>query len=534
MQKYFIYCRKSSESEDRQVLSIESQVNEIQTLARKLGLTVSEVFKESMSAREPGRPIFSEMVKRLNRGEAQGILCWKLDRLARNPIDGAQIIWALRQNGTKIITPNQTYSYNEDTTILMYLEFGMAQKYVDDLSKNVRRGNRAKLEKGELPGAAPIGYMNYTDQITKEVTLIPDKERFPIVRKMWDLMLSGTCSVREVVSTANIEWGLRTRKTKRRGGKPIAFSYGYSLLTNPFYCGTIKRPEGKFEHKYKRMVSRDEFDRVQEILGGKSKSRGKKYEFAFTGLIRCGECGCSITAEEKSKFVKSDGLTHHYTYYRCTKKKRDAKCSQPTITVGNLEAQIADFLDRIHIPKNLMSWAIAEADRQKEKSGEARQAVLIRLEKVHSQSQRSLETLTDLRLRELITDEEFSAKRKKLETERDETIKGMKKVSEPGEGLDQAAQNIFVFAHYSKIWLKKGNLTTQKKVAEYFGSNWTLKDKKLSTVLKKPFLVIEDSLKGIKTNNRRLEPSECLSTQPYNGKFESLFPKLWAVQGSNL
>jgi DNA invertase Pin-like site-specific DNA recombinase len=100
MSGYFIYCRKSSEAEDRQVLSIESQTRELEQLAAKLNFPIAEILTESMSAKAPGRPVFNEMMQRLYRGEAAGIICWKLDRLARNSVDGGSIIWAIKQHGT--------------------------------------------------------------------------------------------------------------------------------------------------------------------------------------------------------------------------------------------------------------------------------------------------------------------------------------------------------------------------------------------------------------------------------------------------
>src|SRR5947207_12420096 len=122
MPEFFVYCRKSSEAEDRQVLSIESQTRELRELAAKLRLPVKEVLAESKSAKEPGRPVFSEMMERLRRGEAAGILCWKLDRLARNPVDGASIIWAIKQQGIKVVTQSQSFAQEDDNIILMYIE----------------------------------------------------------------------------------------------------------------------------------------------------------------------------------------------------------------------------------------------------------------------------------------------------------------------------------------------------------------------------------------------------------------------------
>ena len=407
MTNYFIYCRKSSEDEDRQILSIESQTNELTSLASRLNLPVEKIFSEAQSAKEPGRPIFDAMMKRVYRGEAKGIICWKLDRLARNPIDGAAVIWALKQSGIEIITPNQTYRQGDDNTILMYIEFGMAQKYIDDLSRNVKRGNKTKLEKGEWLGPAPLGYLNHTDPLTKENTLIVDKERFPIIRKMWDLLLTQSYSVRQTVDIANNEWGLRTRKTRKRGGRTIGVSVGYKIFTNPFYCGLMVRREGEFPHRYKKMVTSGEFDRVQIILGRKGKPRRKTHEFAFTGMIRCGECGCLITAEDKIKINKKAKTIRDYTYYHCTKRKKGVKCSQPYLEVKELEKQIDNYLKKIQISEEFKNWAISYLRSRNDTEIDDRTARYKNLQEVYNKSQKELDNLTQMRYRELINDEEY-------------------------------------------------------------------------------------------------------------------------------
>ena len=314
MSQYIIYCRKSSESEERQVLSIESQMKELGDLTKRLGINPAEVLTESKSAKYPGRPIFNAMMKKVYKGEVKGIITWKLDRLARNPLDGSALVWALDQGKlSEIVTPQGTFLNNSNDKFLMQIEFGMAKKYVDDLSDNVKRGNRAKLERGWLPGRPPLGYLN--EPLAR--TIVRDPERFNLVRKIWDLLLQGV-PIAKIQEIAENELGLRARK--KAGGKHLSRSGFYKILGNPFYYGLIERNQEVFKGNHEAMITEEEYWKAQEILGRKGRPRPQKHQFAYTGLIRCGECGSMVTAEEKDNRYGC-----HYVYYRCTKKKRNIK-----------------------------------------------------------------------------------------------------------------------------------------------------------------------------------------------------------------
>ncbi len=511
--KYFIYCRKSSEDEDRQVLSIESQIRELTSLAKKLNLPISEILTESKSAKAPGRKCFNGMLERIYQQEVSGIICWKLDRLARNPIDGGQISWMLQQGFIKHIQTAERGYYPEDNVLLMNVEFGMANQFVRDLSMNTKRGLKAKVEKGWLPGVAPLGYLNnkYKDKGEKEI--VKDPERFDLLRRMWDLMLQGNYSPPKIAEVANKEWGFRTRKFRRQGGKALTRSMIYRIFADPFYCGMIRYKGELYPGRHDTMVTVGEFDMVQLLLGRKGRPRPKKHSFPFRGTIRCGECGCFVTVEEKQKFTRSG--VHRYVYYHCTKRKRGVSCSQCSIRQEELETQIKEELSRISIDEDFKNLAVKYLKNVHNQEITERSVTQKSLHSAYENTQKQLNNLTEMRMKEMIDDEEYLNHKNRLLVQRSQLKERMKDSEHRADEWLELSETAFNFACHSKYWFRNGNLEEKNRILQTIGSNFILKDGKLFIELKNPWLIIKRGLENERKEKHGLELPQYLDSSKF-------------------
>ena len=210
MNKFFLYVRKSTDEPDRQILSIDAQIDELKEFATREQLEIIDTFIESQTAKVPGRPVFNHMLSLIEKGVASGILAWHPDRLARNSIDGGKIIYLCDLgNITELKFPTFWFDPTPQGKFMLNIAFGQSKYYIDNLSENVKRGLRQKVRRGEYPGPAPTGYLN--DRVKK--IMVPDVERFRLVKKLFEVYATGNYSLK---ATRNLlaQKGLVSRKGK--------------------------------------------------------------------------------------------------------------------------------------------------------------------------------------------------------------------------------------------------------------------------------------------------------------------------------
>jgi site-specific DNA recombinase len=478
--KYYLYCRKSSESEDKQILSIESQRVEMERLSSAWpNVEVVGRFEESKSAKKPGRPVFDAMLREIERGKADGIIAWHPDRLARNSMDGGRIIYMLDQGKLKDMRfASFSFENNSQGKFMLSIIFGYSKYYVDSLSENVRRGMRTKAEKGWLPSRAPIGYLN--DRETG--TIVPDPDRFVIVQRLWHMILTGAESPRSILRVAAQRWGLRTRQAKRSGGKFLSRSNVYALLANSFYAGEIRMQGRTYPGKHVAMISLAEFDRVQRLLGRPNRPRAVRKEFAFAGMFRCGACGLTVTAEDKTNRFGS-----RYTYYHCTRSRADHKCQERSITANELHRQVVTYLESLAVSTDTRVWLLAQIAETSRGNTSARAIQQRSVEETLAALDRQLTELTRLRIRDQIDDGLFEKERVGIDGARRRLEEARQKLETPRDAFEPA-ELILSFSNKAAECFRRGDRRIKRLILETVSSNLLLIGKRLSIEARNPFV----------------------------------------------
>ena len=471
--RYALYVRKSTEEDERQTQSIQSQVEQGQDLAARTGRTIVLTLEESRSAKEPGRPQFDRMLALIDAGEIDGVLGWHPDRLSRNEMDAAALTMRVRKGILKDLAFVSYFFHNSPEGVMMLqMALCQSQYVVSKLSKDVKRGIDDKIKKGWYPHRAPLGYVNdkYKDKGNK--TISPDPERFVLLRRAWDMLLTGAYSVPQLQDVLVKDWGVRTRVTRSgRGGEAIAKSTLYRLFGSVFYAGYFVHDGILHKGAHPPMVSLDEFDRAQRIIGKGNPLRPRTRTLPFTGLIRCAGCGGQVTGD-----VRTKPSGRSYTYYHCQGKDG---CPRRFVRQDRLEAMLDTELSRTDLLPEFYEWAIQEIERSGAKMRAERQAVQNQKLKAQREADGMLDSLLGMRLRGLITDGEYASKRTELTLDRERLGQEAGEAESGADRAREACVNAADYMRNARLWLRHSDPAMKRIVALNLGSNYMLKEGKL-------------------------------------------------------
>jgi site-specific DNA recombinase len=521
--KYILYARKSTESDDRQVQSIESQVEDMKEIANRKGLNIVKVIEESKSAKAPfKRPGFNEMVEMIEDQKANGILTWSINRLSRNPAESG-LIQQLLQDEKIMRIQTHSGSYDpDDNAVILSVESSVSNQFIRDLRKAVKRGISKKARDGGIGGPAPQGYLNNT----KDKSIIIDPVRFPIIRSAYDMYFQGY-SIKAIVKAMN-DKGYRTVDRPPRGSNPMSTSTLYSIFNNPRYAGRIPDPyEPGIMHvgDYKPMITPEEYDRVQILLGDKGRARlCESQKFILKGLLRCGECGCMITASRKKKTLVN-GTVNEHVYYHCTRKR---PCSQRlNYRESELISLVDQLLEQYDIPPQLREWGLRALDSIAQSEIKQRDSIKTLQFQTINELQNQLDNLIQMASKGLITTEQFEKNSSPLKLEL--------KVKE-NEQLEanQRSRNWYEFVGelLNKLGdagsrFSKGDLSTKNNILQAIGRNPVLIDGKLEITPYNWVIPIKNGLEQYRLLNDKVRTeSQQIENDENLGVYKSWYPEL--------
>ena len=471
--KYFLYARKSTEDEERQVMSIEAQVFESTEYAKSKGLFVAENFIESRSAKKPGRTVFGNMIEKIHKSkDPVGLLSWHPDRLARNSVDGGQIIYLIDIG--KIISlkfPTFWFEPTPQGLFMLQIAFGQSKYYSDNLSQNVRRGIRQKLRRGEYPGCAPIGYINNL----KTRNIEPDDIKSKIIKKAFEEFSQGRHTLESLRKRLSF-WGVVSRK-----GTMLSKSSVKKILTNPVYTAVIARSGELYNGSFAPIVSKATFEAVQEVLDERSRPRKSKasHNFPFTGLLKCGECGASITAQ----FAKGNGGL--YRYYRCTKKL--GKCYQPYLREDLLTYQLKDELQKVALCEDLKEKMLAQISIWEKEDRRSSHAFSQNLSNKITETEEKLDKLVIFFLDGLVDKDTYLDKKNQLVKTKADLIQKKKGFGKKTDNWIEPLRELVNDAHHAEELASLKDLNAIKSFMKKIGTNRRLLDKKVLLQWERPW-----------------------------------------------
>lgn len=540
------YNRKSSESEDKQVLSIISQKDEAERIANFYKLQeFIEVFTESKSAKKEFlRPQFLKMVEMIKKGNIDSIVCWKLDRLARNMTEGGMLIDLISSGVIKAIITHDKVYYPSDNVLLMSVEFGQGKQFVKDLSVNVKRGQHKKATMGIPHGVASLGFLNDKTEEKGNRKWMIDEHRLKAIKILFEMFLTGTYSAGSLHRHVINELKLTTVKRKRIGGELIALSRIYEILKDPIYAGFFFQGGERYELdcNLPRLITENEHEKVKSILSKKNipKSQHKtatfagflqsesgefvgqdvkyqlicdcKNKFAYLHKTHCPKCGGEIEQLEKPKYL-------NFTYYYNVKKKKSHQKYKSLSEKVIFKELLKLFDENFTFSSGLVDWSKKYITELRDK--EINDCVFLEqkaeTEKIEFERKKT-------RLRQMLRDEHITESEYKIDIDalnsQYEVVGDKVQVNDWYSKMNEIADLTLI----ARKILENGSIQSKREILSKLGSNLVWDEEKLLIYNDKAIDKLIEGIKGIKSRFPKFEPKNYQVPQGLNEKNRHIDP----------
>lgn len=335
--------RVSTEEQKEAGNSLPAQIERIDSYCKKKSFEIIKSFSFDESAYKDKRDEFDkllEYVQEVAKKEKVAVCFDKVDRLSRSVFDkrvGTLYEMAVADRIELHFVSDGQVINNQMSAVEKFqfgMSLGLAKYYSDAIGDNVKRAFEQKRRNGEWTGAVRLGYLNVSLDEGKRLRkdIIIDPERGHLIQKMFELYATDQYSL-ETIRRKMTEFGLRTLKENKLSKSGVE-----NILKDSFYCGiAVPKKYPAFSHKYPRLITKELFDKCQQIRTKRHKNvyKALSKDFVFKGLCKCKNCGCSITAE------KHEGKP---TYYSCTNSR--GICKRIYINEKDLLKPIYEVLER--------------------------------------------------------------------------------------------------------------------------------------------------------------------------------------------
>lgn len=484
MNHALLYVRVSSQDQAEEGFSLESQEKEGEKYASRKGLKIVKKWSVSESAKVQGRKAFRELIEYAKATpDIKAIIFEKVDRMTRNFYDLVEIYDLIEKHDKEIHFFKQGLIIDKKSKssdkLNLDIQVVLARNYINNLGEEVKKGLKEKAQQGEFPQRAPLGYKN-----NKETHLIEiEPNTAPFIRKLFSFYATGNYSLAQLV---DIMFG---EGMKYPSGSKMHKSVIESILKNPIYYGAIRWDGEMYQGKHSPIIDKGLFETVQDAFKKKSKYTGNRRNFAFTGLLTCSECGCSITAEMKKE---------RYVYYHCT-GHFGGTCRKNYIREEYLEDKLGELLKGIELEDKTHEW-LKEALRQSHKTERGYNDKIIT--SLNAQKEKIKKRLDQAYLDKLdskITEEFWKAKSEEWSNEIENISVKLNAHETSNINYYEDGVRILELAKKAYSLYKSATGEEKRKLLNLVLSNCYLEGKNLRPDYKKPFDIIR---KGVESKEK--------------------------------